>query len=300
MKLTPDIVLQAYRQGVFPMAETRHAQEIGWYDPPVRGILPIDALHVPRRLRRTLRQAPYGVSFDGCFERVIRHCADLRTARRRETWINDEIIRLYAALHAQGDAHSVEVWQGDALVGGLYGIAQGGAFFGESMFSTATDASKIALVYLAARLWRQGFSLLDTQFVNDHLTQFGVMEIPRAEYRRRLAAALAQDVSFDGADYSSGGASDGTGLSAPLSSSKEPGNWSSGGTASGADRSTGTAAGATGARGAGVSVCGAAAGCAASGAGGAGGILPGACSAEKSAAALADVLAFLHSITQTS
>jgi leucyl/phenylalanyl-tRNA--protein transferase len=191
-ELTPDIILRAYRAGIFPMAPNRHSPEINWYEPEQRGVLPIAGLHVPKKLRRTIKQRPYQVTFDRAFEAVMRGCADARP----DTWINDEIIALYTALHRQGHAHSVEAWQGGNLVGGVYGISIGGAFFGESMFSTATDASKIALVYLVARLWRQGFELLDAQFINEHLKQFGIFEIPRGEYQRRLKKALAKKVSF--------------------------------------------------------------------------------------------------------
>ncbi len=192
--LTPEIVLQAYRAGIFPMAPDRESSEIHWYDPDSRGILPIAGLHVSKKLRRTLKRQPYRITFDRAFGAVMRGCADARP----DTWINEDIIALYTALHEQGFAHSVEAWQDGQLVGGLYGIALGAAFFGESMFSAATDASKIALVYLAARLWRQGFELLDTQFTNAHLEQFGVYEIPRDEYHRRLKAALKKDISFNG------------------------------------------------------------------------------------------------------
>jgi leucyl/phenylalanyl-tRNA--protein transferase len=193
MELTPDIVLQAYRAGIFPMAPHRDSAEINWYDPDPRGVLPIAGLHVSKKLRRTIKKRPYQVTFNGAFENVMRSCADVRP----DTWINDDIIALYTALHKQGHAHSVEAWKEEKLVGGVYGIALGGAFFGESMFSTATDASKIALVYLMARLWKQEFELFDTQFVNEHLKQFGVYEMPRNEYRRRLKRALAKEVSFN-------------------------------------------------------------------------------------------------------
>ncbi|MCE9506956.1 MAG: leucyl/phenylalanyl-tRNA--protein transferase [Alphaproteobacteria bacterium] len=192
-ELTPEIILQAYRAGIFPMAAHRESADIRWYDPPLRGVLPIAGLHVPKKLRHTVKKRPYRVTFDQAFARVMQGCADTRP----DTWINDDIIALYTALHRQGYAHSVEAWQDGRLVGGLYGIALGGAFFGESMFSTATDASKIALVYLAARLWRQGFELLDTQFTNEHLRQFGVCEISRGEYQRRLKIALEKKVSFN-------------------------------------------------------------------------------------------------------
>ncbi|MCK4946156.1 MAG: leucyl/phenylalanyl-tRNA--protein transferase [Alphaproteobacteria bacterium] len=190
--LTPDIVLQAYRAGFFPMAPDRESAEIRWYDPDVRGVLPIAGLHVPKRLQRTVRKRIYQITFDMDFETVIRGCASARS----DTWINDEIIALYTALHHQGFAHCVEAWKGGKLVGGLYGIALGGAFFGESMFSTSVDASKVVLVHLVARLWRQGFELLDTQFVNEHLRQFGVYSIPRVEYLERLEKVLGKEVSF--------------------------------------------------------------------------------------------------------
>lgn len=194
--ITPDMLLRAYAAGIFPMAEGRHGDELSWYDPPMRGILPFDGFHVPKRLVKTLRRQRYTVTFDRAFDAVIRGCADARP----DTWINDKIIHLYGAAHHMGYAHSAEVWDGETLIGGTYGISLGGAFFGESMFSRKPDASKIALVHLMARLRRRGFTLFDTQFVNDHLLQFGCVEIPRAEYRRRLKAALAQNVSL--MDYS--------------------------------------------------------------------------------------------------
>jgi leucyl/phenylalanyl-tRNA--protein transferase len=201
-ELTPEMILQAYRAGIFPMAAHRHGAEIKWHDPDPRGVLPIAGLHVSKKLRRAVKKNPYHVTFDQAFAQVMHACADTRP----DTWINDDIIALYTALHRQGYAHSVEAWKDGQLVGGLYGIALGGAFFGESMFSTAAGASKIALVHLAARLWRQGFELLDTQFTNDHLRQFGVYGISRAEYRRRLKNALEKKVSFN-KDQSSGPAS---------------------------------------------------------------------------------------------
>ena len=208
MNLTPDIILQAYRAGIFPMARDRNSTEINWYDPDPRGVLPIAGLHVPKKLQRTIKQQPYQMTFDKAFEAVMRGCADVRP----DTWINDDIIALYTALHNEGYAHSVEAWQGDKLVGGVYGISMGGAFFGESMFSTATDASKIALVYLVARLWKQGFELLDTQFVNDHLKQFGVYEIPREEYHYRLKKALIKKDQWSSEPVSGSGS--GVGVSA--------------------------------------------------------------------------------------
>jgi leucyl/phenylalanyl-tRNA--protein transferase len=189
VRLTPDLLLQAYAIGIFPMAESADDPDIFWVDPEHRGVLPLDSFHVPRKLRRTVRQDAFEIRCDTAFEAVVRSCAQ-PTETRPKTWINEEIVRLYAALFRRGAAHSVEAWHGGRLVGGLYGVALGGAFFGESMFSRAADASKVALVHLVARLRAGGFVLLDTQFVTEHLEQFGAIEIPRAEYRRRLAAAL--------------------------------------------------------------------------------------------------------------
>ena len=170
------------------MAESRHAETIDWYAPERRGIFPLAAFHVPKRLVRTIKKHPFRITFNRDFRGVIRHCADSRA----QTWINDEIIELYSELHDQGTAHSVEVWDDvGLLVGGVYGLSIGGAFFGESMFSRKTNASKIALVYLAARLWRQGYCLFDAQFFNPHLAQFGLVEISRLEYMQQLEKALA-------------------------------------------------------------------------------------------------------------
>jgi leucyl/phenylalanyl-tRNA---protein transferase len=197
VRLTPDLLLQAYAIGIFPMAESADDPDIFWVDPEQRGILPLDSFHVARKLRRTVRHDVFEVRCDTAFEAVVRSCAQA-TETRPKTWINEEIVRLYAALFRRGAAHSVETWHGGRLVGGLYGVALGSAFFGESMFSRATDASKVALVHLAARLRAGGFVLLDTQFVTEHLEQFGAVEIPRAEYRRRLAAALRIQGYFRG------------------------------------------------------------------------------------------------------
>jgi len=197
--LTPDILLQAYASGIFPMADSAESQELYWFDPPLRGIIPLnDGFHVPRRLRRTLRQRPFRITFNQAFGEVMRACAAPTDApRRQKTWINAEILSLYGALHRQGHAHSVEAWDNeDKLVGGLYGVHLGAAFFGESMFSRATDASKISLVYLVSLLRHRGFTLLDTQFQTEHLQQFGTQEIPRTQYRQRLAEALAKDVKL--------------------------------------------------------------------------------------------------------
>lgn len=177
------------------MADSAESTELFWVDPPKRGILPLETFHVPRRLARTILKQPYRVSFNQRFAEVIAACAK---APRKEgaTWINRAIRDLYTETHCMGFAHSVEVWQQQTLVGGLYGIALGTAFFGESMFSQATDASKIALVYLAARLTQRGFTLLDAQFHNPHLEQFGLLEITRAQYHQRLRLALSGAAAF--------------------------------------------------------------------------------------------------------
>ena len=195
MLLTAETLLAAYAAGIFPMAESADDPELFWVDPRRRGILPLDAFHVPRRLRRVVRQGGFEIRCDSAFEEVIRGCAEA-TEKRANTWINDEIVRLYASLFARGAVHSVEAWQDDALAGGLYGVAIGGAFFGESMFSRATDASKVALVHLAARLRLGGYRLLDTQFLTPHLARFGGIEITRARYHRLLAEALAYRACF--------------------------------------------------------------------------------------------------------
>jgi leucyl/phenylalanyl-tRNA---protein transferase len=195
LRLTPEILLAAYAAGVFPMAESADDPELFWVDPHHRGILPLDAFHIPRRLRRVLRQGRFEIGCDNRFEDVIRACGEA-TEKRPNTWINDEIVRLYAALFARGAAHSVECRRDGALVGGLYGVSIGAAFFGESMFSRETDASKVALVHLVARLRLGGYRLLDTQFLTPHLARFGGIEITRTRYRRLLASALAYRASF--------------------------------------------------------------------------------------------------------
>ena len=174
------------------MAEDAEARELHWFDPPVRAIIPLDArFHVARRLQRTIRKVPYQMRLNTAFGEVLRACA--APARGREkTWINRDIVALYTALHERGHAHSIEAWEGDELVGGLYGVSLGAAFFGESMFSRKADASKIALIHLVALLRACGFALLDTQFMTDHLAQFGTLELSRAAYQRLLAAAVAR------------------------------------------------------------------------------------------------------------
>ena len=192
--LTPEIMLQAYARGIFPMAEGRRDTTLFWVDPELRGIIPLNDFHVPKRLKRTLRQPPR-VTVDRAFQRVIENCAQ-PTPGRRTTWINDEIIGLYCSLHQRGHAHSLEVWHEQTLVGGLYGLAVGGAFFGESMFSSQADASKVALVYLVARLKQGGYRLLDTQFVTPHLTTFGAIKIARDKYHAMLAEAIEASGDF--------------------------------------------------------------------------------------------------------
>lgn len=182
-------LLDCYARGVFPMADSRDDPRIYLLDPDERGVLPLDGLHVSKRLRRKVKQQPYRITYDTAFQRVVEACATPAPGRE-ETWINDGIFGLYSELRRDGYAHSIEAWQGEELVGGLYGVSLGRAFFGESMFSRATDASKIALVYLVARLKAGGYTLLDTQFTTEHLETLGVITITRAQYHERLAEAL--------------------------------------------------------------------------------------------------------------
>ncbi|MQP65229.1 leucyl/phenylalanyl-tRNA--protein transferase [Niveispirillum sp. SYP-B3756] len=193
--LTPELLLRAYANGVFPMAENARSTDLMWFDPPHRGILPLNGFHVPRRLRKTVRHFPFDVRVDTAFRQVMAGCAG-GGPQRPETWINGEITDAYCQLHAVGHAHSVECWLDGQLVGGLYGVSIGGAFFGESMFSRATDASKVALVHLVARLTAGGFRLLDTQFITEHLAQFGAVEIPRHRYRAQLSQATRIEADF--------------------------------------------------------------------------------------------------------
>lgn len=195
MEITPELMLRAYRIGLFPMAESRDARTLYWLDPEMRGVIPLEGFHLPRRLARRVRQAPYRISANKAFPEVIAECAAPR-ASSADSWINAEIQALFIALHRQGHAHSIEVWRDDTLVGGLYGVSLGGAFFGESMFSRADDASKIALVHLVARLRLGGFTLLDAQFQTPHLAQFGTEEMPRALYRQQLALAVEVPAQF--------------------------------------------------------------------------------------------------------
>jgi leucyl/phenylalanyl-tRNA--protein transferase len=190
-RLTPEILLRAYAEGLFPMAERRADPTLYWVSPEKRGIIPLDGFHVPRRLARTARSDRFTVTADRAFTDVMQACA-APAPGREETWINSEILRLYTALHASGHTHSLECWRAGELVGGLYGVRLGAAFFGESMFSRERDASKVALVHLVEGLKRGGFVLLDTQFITPHLVRFGAIEIPRAEYLTRLSDALGR------------------------------------------------------------------------------------------------------------
>jgi leucyl/phenylalanyl-tRNA--protein transferase len=195
IEITPQVLLKAYSCGIFPMAESADDPALYWIEPQHRGILPLEAVHVPRRLERTVRRGRLTVTIDTDFDGVISGCAAQRSGRQ-STWINSRIRSLYRDLFTLGHCHTIEVWDGERLAGGLYGVALGGAFFGESMFSYVRDASKIALVHLAARLSHGGFTLLDTQFVTDHLRQFGTIEVDRDEFHRRLEAALRVKADF--------------------------------------------------------------------------------------------------------
>ncbi len=195
MQLTLDDLIRCYATGVFPMAETRRDPRIFLVDPDERGVIPLDGFHISSRLARTVRSDLFDVRVDTAFEAVLAACASPRPGRK-ETWINRPIRDLYTALFGRGLAHSVECWKDGVLVGGLYGVSLGGAFFGESMFSDARDASKVALVHLVGRLRAGRFRLLDAQFQTEHLAQFGAEEITRAEYRRRLAEALEVQADF--------------------------------------------------------------------------------------------------------
>jgi leucyl/phenylalanyl-tRNA--protein transferase len=189
LDLTPELIVRAYRAGIFPMAEDQDSPDLFWVSPPMRGIIPLDDYHISKSLKKRLKNHPYAVRVDTDFAGVIEGCATAGVDRD-STWINPEIRRLYGALFERGLVHTVEVWDGPELVGGLYGLALGAAFFGESMFHRKTDCSKIAMAHLLARLTAGGFRLLDTQFVTDHLRTFGGMEIPREVYELRLADAL--------------------------------------------------------------------------------------------------------------
>lgn len=189
-ELSPELLLRAYSIGVFPMAESRDASAISWIDPRSRGVLPLDGVHVPRSLKKTLRKNKFSIRCNTAFADVVEECAR-RTRGRDETWINNQIERAVNELHAMGFAFSIESWDAEGLAGGLYGISLGGVFFGESMFSRRTDASKVALMHLIARLRLGRFKMLDTQFITDHLTRFGAIEIPARDFQQKLDSALA-------------------------------------------------------------------------------------------------------------
>ena len=189
-EVTPELLLRAYSIGLFPMADSADDPELFWVEPDVRGVIPLDQFHVSRSLAKTIRREPFEIRFDSAFDAVIAACAEA-APDRPSTWINGKIRTLYGTLHRMGHAHSVEAWEDGQLIGGLYGVSLGAAFFGESMFSRRTNASKICLVYLVERLKRSGFRLLDTQFTTEHLKTFGAVDVPKAEYEAMLASALA-------------------------------------------------------------------------------------------------------------
>ena len=193
--VTPEMLLRAYGLGIFPMAESRDDPRLFWVDPDMRGVIPLDAFHLPRRLARRVRSGVFEPRIDSDFSAVIQACAEPRPGHP-ETWINDQIVALYAALFARGHVHTVECWRDGGLVGGLYGVSLRGAFFGESMFSREPDASKVALVHLVDHLRARGFRLLDVQFLTPHLETFGAIEVTRADYQEMLRDALDVDARF--------------------------------------------------------------------------------------------------------
>jgi leucyl/phenylalanyl-tRNA--protein transferase len=195
MAFGPDDLIACYAEGIFPMADSRDDPGVRLIDPQLRGVIPLNGVHISRRLARKVRSDRFEVRIDTAFAAVVGACAEA-APDREDTWISKGIEYLYAELFARGQAHSVECWHEDRLVGGLYGVALGGAFFGESMFSRETDASKVALMHLLARLTVGGYALLDVQFITEHLRQFGALEIPRRDYRRRLASALQVQADF--------------------------------------------------------------------------------------------------------
>ena len=197
LEITPELLLQAYRIGVFPMGERRDDPKLYWLDPRLRAVLPLDGFHLPRRLARTVRAAIFDVRADTAFREVMRACAEPRPGHP-ESWINEPIIDLYGRLFQDGHAHCIECYRDNRLVGGLYGVSVGAAFFGESMFSRERDASKVALVHLVARLIKGGFRLLDCQFMTEHLRGFGAVEIARDAFKARLADAVEATATFYG------------------------------------------------------------------------------------------------------
>jgi leucyl/phenylalanyl-tRNA--protein transferase len=196
----PNELLDCYRRGVFPMADSRDDPRLFLVDPDLRGVLPLNGFHVSKSLRKTIRRDVFEIRIDTAFTRVMELCAE-PASDRPQTWINTQILNLYSSLHRAGHAHSVEAWRDGKLVGGLYGVSLQAAFFGESMFSRATDASKVALAHLVARLRAGGYRLLDTQFVTGHLETFGVEEVPREPFRRRLHEALQHEATFGTQTY---------------------------------------------------------------------------------------------------
>jgi leucyl/phenylalanyl-tRNA--protein transferase len=196
IEITPEVLLKAYACGIFPMAESADDPALHWIEPEMRGIVPLDGFHVASRLARTVRTTPFMVWVDRDFDATVGGCAEAKE-NRAKTWINGRIRKIYRSLFDHGHAHSVEVYDGDALVGGLYGVSLGRAFFGESMFHRARDASKIALVHLVARLRAGGYRLLDTQYVTDHLKTFGAVEVSQRRYHRMLEDAISGDADFD-------------------------------------------------------------------------------------------------------
>lgn len=194
--IMPEMLLRAYSVGLFPMAESADDPNIYWAQPELRGIIPLDGFHVSKSLAKAMRRKPFDIRFNTAFERVMEGCAE-PTEERPTTWINHLILSVYKELHRMGHAHSVEAWEGDELVGGLYGVSLGSAFFGESMFSRRTNASKICLVHLVERLRERGFTLLDTQYTTEHLKTFGAIDVPRAEYEKLLKEAMqSEDLPF--------------------------------------------------------------------------------------------------------
>ena len=200
IEITPEVLLKAYACGIFPMAESADDPALYWVEPEMRGIIPLDRFHVAGRLARTVRSDRYTITVDRDFDAVLEGCAEPRPGRPR-TWINERIRMLYRKLYERRHCHSLEVYEGENLVGGLYGVTLGRAFFGESMFHRARDASKVALVHLVARLRAGGFKLLDTQFITDHLRTFGAIEVPRRQYHKLLEAALSGEADFAALDH---------------------------------------------------------------------------------------------------
>ncbi len=194
-QITPQILLKAYACGIFPMAESAEDPTMMWIEPDMRGIIPLDDFHIPRRLKRTMRTTNYQFKVDSDFSAIMNACAEV-APDRPSTWINNQIHELYRSLHEMGYCHSVEVWEGDQLVGGLYGVSLGTAFFGESMVSRARDTSKLALIHLVERLKAGGYTLLDTQFITDHLKQFGAIEVPKDDYKALLDHAMQARANF--------------------------------------------------------------------------------------------------------